>query len=550
MRRIRSDRENETLENAQEAFERYADQKHKRWNVMRYEEHIDENTHRVLQEIIEESFVPSGYQEKWIYDKKPRKLAKAPVYDHHAEAAHMLPYEQQVYDHISWRAPAVRPNLGTHAMMRFIRNCLFRNPQVAVAYYIMIDVHHYFPLMDHEMLKKKISNKFKAGKLRNFIFRVIDSYPQGAPLGIKLAQLFGMLYLADFDRLLERFFDIPKDPEKMAYWTRRYITEWILTAKSPDEQLMLGRGSQYLAERFRRFAEEGMRFSFRFVDNILVMHEDKAFLRITRELIIMTLTRDYRAQINQDYNVRPVWMGIRLVGYTYFHERTAVAKSIKKNLARRAHRLAKLGFGEEDIRIKLASQLGYVKHANSINLIKKIGMEKSLGKIIKNRRIKPPFKGMNPSQKVPFSSLIVKEVDKDGGGVNSDPVKILLMEYTILESKIDKETHTVVETDSTGQQQQITRQVPAQVLAIRFKKILQTITRHDSSGEEQESYIFQKKREEDGQLSTYDAEYYAFTGSRIMIDQAQFDFSPEDLPCPTVIRQVRGKDGKLYTKFT
>ena len=136
------------------------------------------------------------------------------------------------------------------------------------------------------------------------------------------------------------------------------------------------------------------------------------------------------------------------------------------------------------------------------------------------------------------------------GGVNSDPVKILLMEYTILESKIDKETHTVVETDSTGQQQQITRQVPAQVLAIRFKKILQTITRHDSTGEEQESYIFQKKREEDGQLSTYDAEYYAFTGSRIMIDQAQFDFSPEDLPCPTVIRQVRGKDGKLYTKFT
>ena len=137
-----------------------------------------------------------------------------------------------------------------------------------------------------------------------------------------------------------------------------------------------------------------------------------------------------------------------------------------------------------------------------------------------------------------------------GGGVNADHVKILLEEYTILESKIDKETRTVIETDSSGNQQQISRTVPAQVLAIKFKKILKTITRHDANGDEEETYIFQKKKDEDGQLSTDDAEFYAFTGSRIMIDQAQCDFTPEDLPCPTVIQQVRGKDGKLYTKFT
>ena len=62
--------------------------------------------------------------------------------------------------------------------------------------------------------------------------------------------------------------------------------------------------------------------------------------------------------------------------------------------------------------------------------------------------------------------------------------------------------------------------------------------------------IFQKIKEEDGQLSSIDAEFYAFTGSRIMIDQAMNDFTPEDLPCPTVIQQVKGKDGKFYTKFT
>lgn len=76
MRRIRDRGENETLENAQEAFERYANQKHSRWNISRYEQNLDENTRKVQREIIEETFVPQGYQEKWIYDKKPRKLVK------------------------------------------------------------------------------------------------------------------------------------------------------------------------------------------------------------------------------------------------------------------------------------------------------------------------------------------------------------------------------------------------------------------------------------------------------------------------------------------
>lgn len=416
MRRIKQNGENESIENAREAFERFADEKHKRWNVMRYEQDIDLHVHQVVCDIVNDTFSPSGYTEKWIYDKKPRKLAKAPVFDHHIEAAAMLPYERAVYDHISWHAPAVRPGLGTHALMRFIRNELFANEQLEMYYNFVLDIHHYFPLMDHFCLKRKIDNKFKKGKFRNFIHRVIDSFPQGAPLGIKMAQLFGMLYLADFDRLMERCFGILDNPEKLAYWTSHYIAEWCVTARSPDEMAILSRGSQYLARRFQLFIEEGITHYYRFVDNILVIHEDKVFLRCIRDLTIMVLTRDYRAVINGDYQVRPVWMGIRLCGYTFLHEKVAVSKRNKKEVARRAHKLQKKGFSEEQIRIKLASNLGYIKHANSIHLIKTIGMENSLGKIIKHRRVKPPFEGMKPEQKVPFSSLVVKNDDKNGGG--------------------------------------------------------------------------------------------------------------------------------------
>lgn len=222
MRRIKDSRENETEQNARDAFENFAEGKHKRADVRKYEAELDENVRLVLADIINESFVPQGYKEAHIFDKKHRKLAKAPIRDHHTEAAAMLPYEQAVYDYISWRAPAVRPGLGTHAFFRFIRNELYRYPQLDVGYYIALDIHHYFPMMDHAILKQKIDNKFKRGKLRTFIYKVIDSYMQGAPLGIKIAQLFGMLDLADFDRKVERFFDIADDPERTAYWTSRY----------------------------------------------------------------------------------------------------------------------------------------------------------------------------------------------------------------------------------------------------------------------------------------------------------------------------------------
>ena len=549
MRRIKQNGENESIENAREAFDRFADQKHKRWNVMRYEQDIDLHVHEVVCDIVNDTFSPSGYTEKWIFDKKPRKLAKAPVYDHHAEAAALLPYEKAVYDHISWRSPAVRPGLGTHALMRFIRNDLFSNEQLEVCYNFVLDIHHYFPLMDHFFLKRKIDNKFKKGKFRNFVHRVIDSFPHGAPLGIKMAQLFGMLYLADFDRLVERCFDILDNPEKMEYWTSHYIAEWCVTARSPDEMAMLARGSQFMARRFRLFVEEGILHYYRFVDNILVIHEDKVFLRCIRDLTIMVLTRDYRAEINSDFQVRPVWMGIRLCGYNFLHERVAVSKRNKQEVARRAHKLQKLGFSEEQIRIKLASNLGYIKHADSINLLKKIGMENSLGKIIKHRRVKPPFEGMSPDQKVPFSTLVVKIDDKNGGGVEATTKKIYLLDYTVTDSKIDREIVTVMERDARGIEQEIKKEVPSKVLAIRFKKILKTFTNTGRNGEE-ETYVFQKKLDKEGRATDSDAEFYAFTGSRIMIDQATSDFGPADLPAPTVIMQEKGKDGKYYTKFT
>lgn len=103
--------------------------------------------------------------------------------------------------------------------------------------------------------------------------------------------------------------------------------------------------------------------------------------------------------------------------------------------------------------------------------------------------------------------------------------------------------------DSNGQMQDVMEQRPGKVLAIRFKKILKTEERTTDSGEV-EHYVFEKKKDAQGNPTLIDAEYYSFTGSKILIDQAMNDFSKEDLPSPTVIQQFKGKNGQTFFKFT
>lgn len=531
MRRIRDRRENESMDNAHAAFDNYSRKKHYRDYVQAFEADLEHNLQEIVRGIQDESWMPKGYTDKVIVERKRRTLALAPIEDHVTEATAIRPYEKALYDYSSWRAPAVKPGLGTHALMRFLRNEMFRYTQDEMAYDVLIDAHLYFPLMDHEILKRELDRVVKPGKLRRFLDKVIDSYLNGAPLGIKIAQLYGQIYLARFDRLAMNFFNIGDDPDKLAYWTQRYVTDRIATARTQEDYRDLCRGPSYLARKFQAYVEEGLPFYFRFVDGILFRHEDKTALHIILELAIMYLSRDWHVTVNEDYNVRPCRDGIRMVGYVFYHEKVAVSKRHKKELAKRVRRLQKLGFTEEQIRVKLASRFGFVKHANCINLLKKLGMEKSLGKIIKNRRVRPPFEGMSGKQKVKFSSVIGQ--------------KILLIDYMVTDSKIDKAQVMVQLENSEGGQQYLERSKPNKALAIRFKKILRTF---ESEGAE--TYVFEKTKDEEGNPTTVDAEFYSFSGSKILIDQAMNDFTVEDLPAPTVIQQFQGKNGQTFVKFT
>lgn len=128
--------------------------------------------------------------------------------------------------------------------------------------------------------------------------------------------------------------------------------------------------------------------------------------------------------------------------------------------------------------------------------------------------------------------------------------KIFLTDYVIEDSRIEKTRVTVKMQDSSGQMRDVGQMQPGKVLAIRFKKIMKTEEHTDKNGTSYERYEFEKVRDAQGNPTLIDAEFYSYTGSRILIDQAMNDFSKEDLPCPTVIQQFQGKNGQTFFKFT
>ena len=161
------------MENALKAYDNFSDQKHARDYVRIFEADLQQHLQEIVQQIIDESWQPKGYVPKVIFDRKRRLLAKAPIEDHVLESATILPFEKSIYDYSTWRAPAVKPKMGTHGLLRFLRNELYRWSQEDMAYYVAIDVHHYFPTMDHAILKDALSRMVKPGKLLAIRFKKI-----------------------------------------------------------------------------------------------------------------------------------------------------------------------------------------------------------------------------------------------------------------------------------------------------------------------------------------------------------------------------------------
>lgn len=538
----------ETKPNFERAFEGFADGKHSRAAVRKFEADLENNLNMLLEAYASGTWKTSDYIIETIYKEKLRVLGKLPVQDHVMQWAPCNIIEPFLWSTYIRNTCSCVKGRGTHDFMRILSKRL-QSDYLGTYYSVQLDAHHYFLLIVHSVMKERLRTKIKDPKLLAFLDEFIDSYLQGLPLGVKISQLLANFYLSKFDHDVVNVFNIAADPEKMAYWRSRYVTDCLLTCRTDAQAAELAKGVAYLNEKFDRFVADGMKDNyFRFADNIIMLHSDKTFLHIVTEMAIMTLARDYYVKVNKDWNVRPVDAGgIDICGYVFYHDHIRLRKRNKQELCRQVAALKKKGLSPEEIRLKCASRIGFAIHANCNNLLRKldINMEKRLGTVIKNRKVNIPFQGMRYDQKRTFSEIVCKD------GQDETPYKILLVDFIEDDSTIEKETVIVQVPDGNGGMKSEQQTRPKKRLAIRYKRIVRTVTQIGTDGEEVETYEFEPEVDKKtGQRTGRDAEWYSYTGSSVLLDQAGNDFSKEDLPCPTVITEFTNKQGKKFLKFT
>ena len=497
--------------NYTDAFCGFADGKMGRESVRDFLAEIDKFKDEFFEAFKSQSWRPNGYKEKEVFVPKHRWVHKAPVADNVAEWAALLPVEHWIFDTFYYRSPSCVPKKGTHYFVRQEMRELQRESQQEVYYTCQLDIHHYFYNIDHDIMKKIIRRWFKDPCLLTFLDSFIDSYDMGLVLGVKLSQTLSGMYLTPFDRIALRCFGIMDDPEKFHYWQGRYVTDKLLTCRTEEQIEELAHGVDYLNKKFEKYCREGLKHYSRFADNIVIKHQDKTFLHIMVELAVMILARDYKAGVNKSWNVRPSWMGNDLCGYMIYHDHIMLRKRNKKNLVRQVKKLQKRGLTNEQIRRKVASRVGFAYHCNSLHLLKTLNMER-LGNRIKNRKRRAPFEGMTVEQKKSIEDIVCF------GGEDENEHFILLLDYDLADSLIEKNE------DGT----------PKQRIAIRYK-CMKSINRDNP----------------DNPLIEWgNEEYYSFSGSKVMIDQATNDFNRDDLPLPTVVKEFVNKQRKKFYKFT
>ena len=125
---------------------------------------------------------------------------------------------------------------------------------------------------------------------------------------------------------------------------------------------------------------------------------------------------------------------------------------------------------------------------------------KRLGQVIRSK--KSPWPDLSADKKLKFEDILYDtRLPEEQRGSEEDKV-IELLDYKIEDSKI--------ETNADG--------TPKKCLAIRYR--------------------------------WHGEEHYSFTGSSVLIDQAEKDFSHEDLPVDTVVQVLENKFKKKFFRFT
>lgn len=307
-----------SMENLRLADEKARKGKKRSRGVHLFDRDPEGNLQRLHALLLSGEYHTSRYTFFMVHDPKERTIARLPYYPdrivHHAIMNVLEPIFTRLYTADTYACIKGR---GAHLARKRIMGALRRDPQ-DTRYCLKLDIRKYYPSVDHDILKGILRRKFKDARLLALLDEIIDS-AEGLPIGNYLSQTLANVYLAYFDH--------------------------------------------YVKETLR------VRYYFRYVDDIVILSDSKDKLREILASLTSALA-GLRLQVKPNWQVFPVEArGIDFLGFVFRHGYVRLRKRIKRNLFRALKHARKVCHSVKQIRLAVASYIGWLKYTDSKQLI-------------------------------------------------------------------------------------------------------------------------------------------------------------------------------------
>ena len=296
-----------------------------RKEVAQFRANLEQNLADLREELVNKTYHTSAYTCFIKHEPKERVIFKLPYRDRVIQWAIMqvlVPIWTPIFTRDTYACIKGR---GVHSLLRRLRKDLQNDPDGTIFCY-KIDIRKFYPSITHSILKDVIRKRIKDPDLLWLLDDIIDS-ADGVPIGNYISQYFANLYLAELDHIAKE------------QWHIKYY--------------------------------------YRYADDIVILSDSKEFLHSIHSKIVQYLAEHRRLELKPNYQIFPVEArGIDFVGYVVRHEYCLARKRNKKALCKIVAKLRHKGLTNEEIRLRVASRLGFIVHADSKHLIDILGVKK------------------------------------------------------------------------------------------------------------------------------------------------------------------------------
>ncbi len=320
-------------------------------NIIDYGFFLESNLLKLQRELVSETYAPSSYVCFTVFDPKVRKVAAPAFRDRVLQHSLVTQIEPLFESKFIYDSYACRKNKGTHFGKQRIKRFLQATRSIygkdTPVYCLRMDIVKFFASVSWDVLITLINRTLPCEKTKKLIEKIITRHKcfdingnyikapyevvnpearQGLPIGNLTSQLFANIYLNELDHFVKETLHVR--------WYARYM------------------------------------------DDFLVIHPDRSYLKEIRDALKMFLEYELKLSFHpKKVIIHNVKDGLPFVGYRIFYDHVTIRGSTLLRMRRKLKKRRIKCFEENDtksLEATLSALRGHLQHANAYRLEKNL----------------------------------------------------------------------------------------------------------------------------------------------------------------------------------